>query len=131
MMIIMIMKKIILSVLLFLASSYSDVMAQVTGEDIGEEIVLQVGIIDPTEQNDPIKRSPIRIPSVRIEDHTLYFITSCDGCRLRLFNEDGELQYVITIPENSESIELPSYLTGEYEIQFIRGRYCFYGYITL
>ena len=127
----MIMKKIILSVLLFLASSYSDVMAQVAGNDIGEGIVLYVGIIDPTKPDGPVKRSPIRIPSVSIDGHTLYFNTPCDGCRLQLFNEDGKLQYVITIPENSESIELPSYLTGEYEIQIIRGRYCFYGYITL
>ena len=127
----MIMKKIILIVLLFLASSYSDVMAQVAGEDIGEEIVLQVGIIDPTEQNSPIKRSPIRVPSVGIDGYTLYFNTPCDGCRLQLFNEDGEMQYTITIPEKSESIELPAYLTGEYEIQIIRGRYCFYGNITL
>lgn len=127
----MIMKKIILSVLLFLASSYSDVMAQVAGNDIGEGIVLYVGIIDPTKPDGPVKRSPISIPSVSINDHTLYFNTSCDGCILQLFNEDGELQYVITIPENSESIELPSCLTGEYEIQIIRGNYCFYGYITL
>lgn len=121
------MNKLLLCITILLLSSHTYVMAQ----NVGEEVELQVTIDDPTKSDSPIKRSPIRIPSVRIEDHTLYFITSCDGCRLRLFNEDGELQYVITIPENSESIELPAYLTGEYEIQIIRGRYCFYGYIYL
>ena len=131
MMIIMIMKKIILSVLLFLASSYSDVMAQVAGNDIGEGIVLYVGIIDPTKPDGPVKRSPIRIPSVSIDGHTLYFNTPCDGCTLRLINEDGEVVYNMIIPENSSAISLPSFLFGEYEIQIVRDNYCFYGYINL
>jgi len=78
-----------------------------------EEIPLQVTYNDPTIVGKPVKRSPIRIPSIGIDDHTLYFITSCDGCTLRLLNEDEEMVVNITIPDNSSTLNLPTYLEGE------------------
>ena len=123
------MKKLLFSLILVLASSFSGVIAQITNECFGEEIALQASIIDPTKGKGPIKRSPVRVPSIGIDDHTLHFITSCDGCTLRLFNEDGDMVIDMIIPDNSSTINLPNYLTGEYEIQIIRGNYRFYGYI--
>lgn len=96
-----------------------------------EEVDLQVRIYDPTSPNKPIKRSPVLVPSLSLSDHTLYFNTSCDGCTLQLINEDGDIEYGIIIPENTSTITLPFYLSGEYELQIIRGNYCFYGYIEL
>lgn len=114
-----------------MASLYTDAIAQVAGEDIGEDIGLHVGIIDPTKPDNPIRRSPVRIPSVSIDDHTLFFNTPCDGCMLRLFNEDGDMVINMIIPDDSSIINLPTFLAGEYEIQILRGNYCFYGYINL
>lgn len=125
------MKKLILSILLLLASSFSDAIAQITGENYYEEIVLHVNFDDPILHDKPVKRSPIRIPSISINDHTLYFYSSCDGCTLRLYDEKGDLVVNLIIPENSSTINLPSFLTGEYEIQILKGNYCFYGYIKL
>lgn len=125
------MKKLLLSIVLLLASSFSDVIAQNSGEYNGDEIILHTSIIDPTKDNGPIRRSPIHVPSISIDDHTLLFNSSCDGCTLRLYNEEGDLVVNLIIPDNSSTISLPSFLTGEYEIQIIRGNYCFYGYIKL
>ncbi len=125
------MKKLLLSIVLLLASSFSDVIAQNSGEYNGDEIILHTSIIDPTKDNGPIRRSPIHVPSISIDDHTLFFNSSCDGCTLRLYNEEGDLVVNLIIPDNSSTISLPSFLTGEYEIQIIRGNYCFYGYIKL
>ena len=85
---IIIMKKLLLSIVLLLASSFSDVIAQNSGEYNGDEIILHTSIIDPTKDNGPIRRSPIHVPSISIDDHTLFFNSSCDGCTLRLYNEE-------------------------------------------
>ena len=130
-MIVTIMKKLLLSIVLLLATSFSDAIAQITGENIYEEIVLHVIYDDPTLHEKPVKRTPVRIPSISINAHTLYFNSSCDGYTLRLYDEKGDLVMNLIIPENSSTINLPSFLVGEYEIQIIKGKYCFYGYVNL
>lgn len=121
------MKRSIFALVLFLSASLTDAKIQ----NVCDEVCLQVALVDPTENQKPIKRSPVVIPSISIDDHALYFNTSCDGCTLRLFNEDGDMVVNMIIPEDSSTINLPSFLFGEYEIQIIRGNYCFYGYINL
>lgn len=121
------MKRIILGLALILASSFSGVMAQ----EIGDEIDLEVGIVDPTGSYDPYEKGPVLVPSVSLDGHTLYFATSCDGCTLRLLDENDVVVYSTIILTGTTSLVLPSYLSGEYEIQIIQGNLCFYGYITL
>ena len=94
-------------------------------------ITFNVRGIDPTTPIGNPQRSPIEYPEVGIDGDTLYFFTSCDGCTLRIVNEDGEVEYATVIPTDCESIELPATLEGEYEIQIIRDNYCFYGDIFL
>ena len=96
-----------------------------------DDLSLQVRLIDPSMPLRPIKRSQVKAPTLSIMDHTLYFVTSCDGCILRLLNEDGEMEYEIEIPENTSTLTLPFYLYGEYELQILRGNYCFYGIVEL
>ena len=69
------------------------------------------------------------IPEVDIEDYTLTFDDSCLGCELRLVDENDNVVYTTTITSNT--LVLPSTLSGEYELQIISGIYCFYGYIEL
>lgn len=105
--------------------------AQIQSDPQKQEVELSVKPIDPVIISKPIKRSPAMAPSVSLSDHTLYFNTSCDGYVLRLVNEDGDIEYDIIIPEDTGTLSLPFYLEGEYELQIIRGNYCFYGYIEL
>ena len=94
-------------------------------------VYLQVRIEDPEHNQDNKNRTPVLIPEVSIEDCTLYFTTPCDGCTLRLVDEDGQVVYTTVIPDNADELDLPSYLSGDYELQIIRGNFCFYGDISL
>ena len=105
--------------------------AQIQSDPQKQEVELSVKPIEPVIISKPIKRSPAMAPSVSLSDHTLYFNTSCVGYVLQLVNEDGDIEYDIIIPEDTETLSLPLYLEGEYELQIIRGNYCFYGYIEL
>ena len=100
-------------------------------QSISDELVLQVRIYNPINPTRPIKRSPVSIPSLSLDDHILSFNTSCDGCTLQLVNEEGETDYSIIIPENTSIITLPLNLSGEYELQLVSGEYCFYTNVIL
>ena len=113
------MKRFVFILALVLASSFNGIMAA--------EIDLEVGIVDPTGSQEP----PVLVPSVSLEGYTLYFMTPCDGCTLRLLDEDDAVVFSTIIPTGTTSLVLPSYLSGEYEIQIIQGNIYFWGFILL
>ena len=121
------MKEKVLVLALVFISSFCGVKAQ----NVGNGIDLEVYITDPTENYEPLPKSPILVPSVSLEDHTLYFATSCDGCTLRLVDANDNVVYSTVIPTGTTSLVLPSSLSGEYKIQIIQGNLCFWGYIDL
>lgn len=96
-----------------------------------ELIVLEVGIEDPEHGDSSQQKTPITVPGISLEDHTLYFYTPCDGCILRLLDGNDNVVYSTVIATGTTSLVLPSTLSGEYEIQIIQGNICFYGYINL
>ena len=57
-------------------------------------------------------KSPILIPEVTMDGRTLHFITPCTGLTLQLVQDD-EVCY----------LEIPSSITGMYELQILRGGY--------
>lgn len=96
-----------------------------------EDVDLQVGYEDPDDGNDGQQKGPVLIPDVSLDGYSLIFNTPCDGCTLRLLDENDIVVYSTVIPTGTTSLVLPSYLSGEYEIQIIRGNIYFYGYIIL
>lgn len=96
-----------------------------------EDVDLQVGYEDPDEGNDGQHRGPVLIPDVSLDGYSLIFNTPCDGCTLRLLDENDIVVYSTVIPTGTTSLMLPSYLSGEYEIQIIRGNIYFWGFILL
>ena len=99
------------------------------GDD--DPLLLQVTIYDPTGNHGGIPKAPVQVPSVSLDDHTLYFFTPCDGCTLNLVDENDVVVYTIVIPAGTTSLVLPATLSGNFELQIIRGNYCFWGEITL
>jgi hypothetical protein len=91
----------------------------------------QVSIFDPTGPLGNPHKSPIDFPEVSLDDHTLYFGTSCDGCTLNIVDENNVVVYTLVIPSGTTSLVLPSTLSGKYELQLISGNYLFWGVITL
>ena len=96
-----------------------------------DPVDLNVGYTDPYDEFNNAQRGPIHVPNIDINDHTLSFITPCDGCTLQLVDEDGIVLFTTVIPNGATNLVLPSYLSGEYEIQIVRGNFYFYGYIIL
>lgn len=124
------MKKLFLTLGFIMALSISG-HSQVPSQQNSVPVCLQVKPVEPDLTKGPIRRSPVMAPSLSLEDHTLFFNTSCDGYVLRLVNEDGDVEYDTVIPEGTENLPLPFFLEGEYELQIIRGQYCFYGIVEL
>ena len=96
-----------------------------------ENVYLHVRKVDSADSAKSVKRSSVKTPSLSLENHTLYFNTSCDGCTLQLLDESGNVKYTKVIPDNTSNITLPSDMAGGCELQIIRGQYCFYGLIDL
>lgn len=120
------MKKRLVVLLLALALlplSNEGVMAQ--------SIDFTVGYVDPKDGDDDQQRSQDLVPEVSIDGYTLTFYTPCDGCVLRLIDENDNVVYSTVIPTGATSLVLPSYLSGDYEIQIVQGNIYFYGYIYL
>ena len=96
-----------------------------------ENVYLHMRKVDSADSAKSVKRSSVKTPALSLENHTLYFNTSCDGCTLQLLDESGNVKYTKVIPENTSNITLPSDMAGGCELQIIRGQYCFYGLIDL
>ena len=57
-------------------------------------------------------RSPVLIPSVSIEGHTLILYSGCDGCTIELRDEDGQTVYSVYVEPGTESIGPAEELAG-------------------
>ena len=96
-----------------------------------DSIIVDLHWGDPDGITNPIPKAPVQVPSVSLDDHTLYFFTPCDGCTLNLVDENDVVVYTLVIPAGTTSLVLPATLSGNFELQIIRGSYCFWGEITL
>ena len=76
-------------------------------------------------------RTPVLIPYVALDNHTLYLYSGCDNTTLELYDEDETLVYNTNIPEGTEQITLPNDLTGVFELRIIRGSITFVAEIEL
>ena len=94
-------------------------------------VQLGVRYDDPHNNQPGGAKTPVLIPTISIDDYTLYFETPCDGCLLNVVDASNTVVYSVVIPVGTTSLVLPSYLSGTYELQIIQGNYCFYGDITL
>ncbi|MBR0262366.1 MAG: hypothetical protein IJQ60_00610 [Prevotella sp.] len=95
------------------------------------DINLGVRYVDPEQGENGSQRLPVLIPHVGIDDYTLIFYTPCDGCILRLLDENENVAFTTVIPDGTTSLILPSYLSGDYQLQIVSGYLCFYGFVSL
>ena len=101
------------------------------GAESQENLVLQVSYDDIPEIGNPKPKAPVRKPTIIKEGYNITFVSPCNGCTLRIVNEDGDVEYFTIVSDATKTLALPSYLSGEYRIEIIRGRFCFFGNITL
>ena len=94
----------------------------------GENVTFTVRNINQSDKGFPDTKSPILIPEVTMDGHTLHFITPCTGLTLQLVQDD-EVCYETVI--TSDYLEIPSSITGVYELQILRGDYVFFAEIII
>lgn len=123
------MKKKLFSFLFFCLPLY--VQANGCFLYVTQDEYIDFNIYDPSIGHGPQHKQPVEMPSVSLDDHTLYFDTPCDGCTLNIVDENDVVVYTLVIPTDTTSLVLPSILSGDYTIQIIRGNYLFYGTIDL
>ena len=90
---------------------------------------VDLSIVDPTENQGEPHKGPVIIPELSIEDYTLTFATPCYGWTLELIDENDQVVYTTIIA--STTINLPSTLSGEYQLRLIPdgSNIYFYGYV--
>jgi hypothetical protein len=82
----------------------------------------------------PRPKAPAKLPTppeAILACNLLTFLDSHAEYTLYIISEDGEEVYETLIPENTSTITLPSYLSGEFELQLVTGVWCFFDYIEL
>ena len=94
----------------------------------GEELLLKVKKCTNSGTKVPMLKSPILIPEVTLDGHTLHFITPCTGLTFQLVQDD-EVCYETVI--TSDYLEIPAGITGMYELQILRGDYIFFAEVEL
>ena len=80
-----------------------------------------------------IPRSPVQLPVASIDGHTFSVSGTHPDYWVRIVNIDDEDDVVYETPmtAGTSSIELPSALSGDFQIQLIWDNWMFYGWITL
>lgn len=89
-----------------------------------------VEICDDTPIMPGKEKAPLRMPRIYQDGYKLTLSSSHPEYIINIVQDD-ELVYSSVIPAGVTEFELPSYLSGECIIQFIKGRFCFWGNITL
>lgn len=90
--------------------------------------ILPVDDDQPNSQNQ--NKVPARKPSVWQEDYQIEFQGSHAEYVLNIVDGD-EVVYTTVVSSCETVIYLPSWLSGEYEIQLVQGRFMFVGNIEL
>lgn len=91
---------------------------------------LSVNIIDDTPIAHDKGKSPIRMPAIWQDGHTISFQSYHPEYIINIV-QDGEMIFSSVIPADVALYDLPGYVSGECVIQFIRGNYCFWAEIEL
>ena len=118
------MKKLIIMLLYLSAWSVNSAYA----EEV--KIDLSVEILDETSIYPGHNKAPLRMPRIYQDGYKLTLSSFHPEYIINIVQDD-EVVYSSVIPAGVTEFELPLYLSGECTIQFIKGRFCFWGNVTL
>ncbi|UKK67945.1 hypothetical protein L6466_11395 [Prevotella communis] len=127
------MKKIVFALLLCMLSLSAFCQSSVSLG--GTPIEWQIKKTDnPVKGGGSVHKAPAKLPTppeATLLENVLNFLDSHAEYTLYIISEDGEEVYEALVPENTSTITLPLNLSGEYELQLVRGEYCFYTNVIL
>ena len=96
------------------------------------ELSFSVEVVGTGKPLNPLPKSPVRPPQVTLEDNVLTFETFHPDYTLTLLNEDGEEVYQTIVLAGTNTVVLPSTLSGNYVLTLdFGGSYYFWSEIEL
>jgi len=100
--------------------------------EVPDPIPLTVGIDDPVPASPGHGKGSVTVPTVIQDDYELTFLSSHPAYTLYIL-EDDVVVYSVVVSSSTTTVILPSWLSGEYELQLHPDGcgYFFYGYIEL
>ncbi len=130
------MKKSLFALFAFFAmngfSSLSYATTSEFPENVGQGILLDFNCcIDKTKGHMGNPKTPVLLPCIYQEGHTLYLIRGCELTTITLKDASGSIVFSTVIPEGCYYVSIPDYLVGEYELHIRRGDQCFCAEIEL
>ena len=87
--------------------------------------------IDKSKLGPGESRTPVQPPVVYLDDYTLTFESHADFTLQVVSLDDETVVYDAYVPGSVSEVQLPSYLTGEYELRLYTDSFLFVGYIDL
>lgn len=96
----------------------------------GNQINLDLSVIDDCPTGHHYGKAPMRMPLIYQDGSTLTLSSAHPEYNINIVQGE-DVVFSSIIPEGVVTYELPAYLTGEYTIQFVSGRFCFSGLINL
>ena len=96
----------------------------------GNQVILTI-VKDDDTGNVERPRTPINSPLVFSSGHILYLYDGCNNTTIDLLNEDGLVVYTTFVTEGTETLSLPTTLSGAYTLCIERDNIIYVGKIEL
>ena len=129
------MKKVFFISAMLCCFIYMTSIASPTVPETGRPVIqvsMNCKIIDESVIHKGVHRTPPQIPNVYYDASasTVYFENPCYECTLELVVPGTDaIAYSYIIPDGDDTVQLPTFLSGEYELHIHRGNYCFWGVV--
>lgn len=101
------------------------------GKPINFVVETNTNIINPGGNGHSSPRGPVCPPEAMLSGHTLYILTEHPDYNLQLLSADDTVVYETFVPSSVNEIQLPSNLTGCFELQLQTRRFIFTGEVEL
>ncbi len=117
------MKKTILTIVCIFTLAATTAVAGGVRVNFVCEHIHNTGVLHP--------RTPVQPPVVYLDDYTLTFESHADFTLQVVSFDDESVVFETSVPSSVSEVQLPSYLTGEYELRLYTDSFLFAGYIDL
>ena len=97
----------------------------------GTQIDFNPQYINPTGTLPPKPKSPVQSPTVYIEENVLTFSIGHSDYDLYIKDENDVVVYSYYVAASTNTVVLPSTLSGSYRIELVTDDWLFWGYILL
>ena len=125
-------KKFCIVALSAIALSFNDYHASAQNpSNNGSQISLTVEKIKDTELGNGYPKSPVQVPYVTLDDHTLYIWSQHSGYALTLYDDNETVVYQTYVAAGTQMVSLPTTLSGSYTLLLSDDTYLFTGVLVV